>query len=70
MNAPIFEYDDRYFLDCKHTREELYKLQEIVLQTMKDYPDSYTSQLKQYDQHEVEFMIVRIKHQNYEATKS
>ena len=29
--GPIFSYDDRYFSDCKYTREELYRLQEQIL---------------------------------------
>lgn len=33
--GPIFSYDDRYFLDCKHTREELHKLQEQILLIIK-----------------------------------
>ena len=33
--GPIFSYDDRYFLDCKHTKEELYVLQEQILSIIK-----------------------------------
>ena len=29
--GPIFSYDDRYFSDCKHTKAELYILQEQIL---------------------------------------
>ena len=27
----FFEYDDRYFENTKHTREELYKLQSLIM---------------------------------------
>ena len=37
-SAPIFEYDDRYIINSKYTREELYKLQEIILELMKRNP--------------------------------
>ena len=29
--GPIFSYDDRYFSDCEHTKEELYRLQDQIL---------------------------------------
>ena len=31
VQAPIFDYDDRYFLDCPYTREELFELQNQIL---------------------------------------
>ena len=33
--GPIFSYDDRYFSDCKHTKEELHLLQEQILSTVR-----------------------------------
>lgn len=33
--GPIFSYDDRYFLACKHTKEELHALQEQILFIIK-----------------------------------
>jgi len=29
--APILGYDDRYFLDCQYTKEELFELQNQIL---------------------------------------
>ena len=28
---PVFDFDERYFQDCKYTREELYQLQEKTI---------------------------------------
>lgn len=33
--GPIFSYDDRYFSDCRHTKEELYVLQEQILSIIR-----------------------------------
>lgn len=60
QKAPIFEYDDRYIIDSKHTREELYKLQEIVLEQIKKNPSTYTSELKKnrdLDQNEIDIIL-------------
>jgi len=62
MTAPIFEYDERYITASKYTREELYKLQEIVLEQMKINPTTYTYELKKidnYDQKEIDIILVR-----------
>lgn len=36
---PVFDFDERYFQDCKYTREELYQLQEKVIELMKTSTD-------------------------------
>ena len=61
--APIFEYDDRYFIESKYTREELYKLQEIVLQQIKTNPSTYIYELKKikdYDQKEIDTILTML----------
>ena len=59
--APIFEYDDRYIKSSKFTREELYKLQEIVLEQMEKNPTTYINELKGYDQEEIHSILLMIK---------
>ena len=61
--APIFEYDERYIAASKYTSEELYRLQEIVLEQIKTNPTTYTYELKKienYDQKEIDIILVRL----------
>jgi len=63
QNAPIFEYDERYIVSSKYTREDLYKLQEIVLEQMKTSPTTYTYELKKiknYDQKEIDIIFTML----------
>lgn len=60
---PIFEYDYRYIATSKHTREELYKLQEIVLEQIKTNPSTYAYELKKikdYDQKEIDTILTML----------
>jgi len=59
VKPPFFDYDDRYFLESKHTREELYKLQEIIYKTMKKYPTTFRDELNKldYDQKEIDTIL-------------
>ncbi len=62
-NAPIFEYDERYIVKSKYTREDLYKLQKIVLEQMKINPTTYTYELKKikdYDQKEIDIIFTML----------
>ena len=63
QKVPIFEYDERYIAASKYTREDLYKLQGIVLEQMKTNPTTYTYELKKikdYDQKEIDIILVRL----------
>lgn len=65
--APIFEYDERYIATSKYTREDLYKLQEIVLEQMKINPTTYTYELKKikdYDQNEIDIILTMLTSKN------
>lgn len=63
QKTPIFEYDERYITTSKYSREELYKLQEIVLEQMKKNPTTYTNELKKldYDQKEIDTIFTMLK---------
>jgi hypothetical protein len=61
--APIFEYDERYIATSKYTREDLYKLQKIVLEKMKINPTTYTYELKKiknYDKKEINIILTML----------
>ncbi|BDQ31724.1 hypothetical protein NZNM25_18620 [Nitrosopumilus zosterae] len=63
QKSPIFEYDERYLATSKHTRKELYKLQEIVLEQIKTNPSTYTYELKKikdYDQKEIDTILTML----------
>ena len=63
QTAPIFEYDDRYIETSKYTREELYELQEIVLNQIEKNSTTYTYELQilDYDQKEIEIILLKLK---------
>ena len=55
QKAPIFEYDDRYIASSKYTREDLYKLQEMILEERKN-----TGEFENpvgYDQNEIDIIV-------------
>ena len=73
QNAPIFEYDDRYIVVSKHTREDLYRLQKMVLEQIKANPTTYTYELKKikdYDQKEIDTILTVIMCKDIEKKKS
>ena len=67
---PIFEYDKRYIANSIHTADELYKLQEIVLEQMEKNPTTYTYELKKfnYDQNEISTILTIIKSKKTEGS--
>lgn len=73
QNAPIFEYDDRYIAVSKHIREDLYRLQKMVLEQIKANPTTYTYELKKikdYDQKEIDTILTVIMCKDIEKKKS
>ena len=73
QKAPIFEYDDRYIAESKYTREELYKLQEMVLEQIEKNPATYKYELKkikEYDEQEFEAIFTMITAQKIQKEKS
>lgn len=52
QNAPIFKYDKKYITASKYTLEELYNLQEMVLEQIKKNPTTYTYELKKIKNYE------------------
>jgi len=67
QKPPIFEYDDRYFLESKYTRKELFTLQEQILQLSKktnDYANVARNEIKDFDRKEIDMIItILIEHQ-------
>lgn len=39
VTCPVFDFDDRYFLDCEYTRDELYQLQQKTIELSKTSVD-------------------------------
>ena len=46
IQAPIFDYDDRYFLDCEYTKEELFELQNQILPIMSSGSSDIRKEIK------------------------
>jgi len=43
---PIFGYDDRYFLDCEYTEEELFELQNQILSIISSGSSDIRKEIK------------------------
>lgn len=50
----FFQYDDRYFQNTKHTREELYKLQSLIMNTKSSDIGKEIEQLGIYENHVIQ----------------
>ena len=46
MKPPIFGYDDRYFLECENSREQLFELQNQILSIVSKGSSDIAQDLK------------------------